>query len=194
MLRIIHKVAHGPHTGPESLDSGGPRQADADLDVARRETDLVPPLQHPTDVIQVVSRFAFHGDHELSVLGGDLARVIPFDIVSWPIMQVHGFPVWIVSGVEGSSITFEFITEHDVVRHTIRPDAGLCGSWGGIIDQRWEVGEFVDLAGAVDGAESISVRGVPGNGNDDRVCAEQSQDSERQGEENQNIGPTSTRE
>lgn len=178
MTRIAYKVTHAPNTGPESLDAGRSGQADANLDITRRETKLVPPLQHPADEIQVMARFAFHGDHELSVLGGDLARVVPFNIAGRPVMQVHGFPVRIIPGIECSSLAFEFITENDVVRHTIRTNASPCVSWGSIIDQRREVGEFVDLTSAVDRAEPFFVSGVPGEGIDDRVCAEQSQHSE----------------
>ena len=173
------------------MDAGRSRQADANLHITRGETKLVPPLQHPADEVQVMARFAFHGDHEFSVLGGDLGRVIPFDIASWPVVQVHGFPVRIISGIEGPPIAVEFVAEYDMIRHTIRTDATQCVARGIVIDQRREVGKFVDLTGTVDGVETAFVSGVPGEGIDDWICAKQSQYPEAEEEKNQNVCPTS---
>ena len=134
---------------------------------------------------------AFHGNHEFSVLGGDLARVVPFDIAGRPVMQVHGFPVRIISGVECPTFTFELITEDEVILFAIRTDAGQRIGRGIVVDQRREIGQFVDLAGTISGVEAISVWGVPAKGIDDRVGAEQGEESTCQYEESQNVCPTS---
>ena len=136
---------------------------------------------------------ACHGNHEFSVLGGDLARVIPLDIASRPVVQVHGFPVGIVSRVECPTFAFELITEDEVVLFAIRTDAGQRIGRGIVIDQRWEIGQFVDLTGTIGGVEAISVWGVPAEGIDDRVGAEQGEESACQYEESQNVCPASAR-
>ena len=50
-------------------------------------------------------------DPEGAVLGGDSSRVIPLEVTCLPVVEVGGFPVWIVAGVEGSTVVVEFVRE-----------------------------------------------------------------------------------
>ena len=45
------------------------------------------------------------------VLGGDSRRVIPLEVADLPVVEVDGFPIWIVAEVEGSTVVVEFIRE-----------------------------------------------------------------------------------
>lgn len=138
--------------------------------------------------------FLFHGNHEFSALSGDLGRVVPFDITGRPVMQVHGFPIWIVPGVECPAVVVEFITEDDCILAAIRADPIVCIGWGRIINQLWEIGELGDLTSTIGGVEATLVRRVPPDGIDNRVCAEQGQESAAQHKESENVCPTSSGE
>ena len=98
-------------------------------------------------------------------------------------MQVHRFPVWIVSGIERPSVAIEFVAEDEVILLTVRTDAGHCIGRGIIIDHRREIRQLIDLTSTVGRVEPISIPRLIGNGINDRICSEQGQDSATQGEE-----------
>jgi len=45
------------------------------------------------------------------VLGGDGRGIIPLEVARLPVVEVDGFPIWIVAGVEGSAVVVEFVRE-----------------------------------------------------------------------------------
>jgi len=76
---------------------------------------------------------AFHGDHKLSVLSGDLGRI--YHSTS-PVanMQVNGFQY----GSSPDRKSFHRVRirrEYEVIRLAIRTDASQCVGWGSVIDQ-----------------------------------------------------------
>ena len=51
-------------------------------------------------------------DLEGPVLGGDSRGVIPLEVARLPVVvEVDGFPIWIVAEVEGSTVVAEFVRE-----------------------------------------------------------------------------------
>jgi hypothetical protein len=60
----------------------------------RRETktNLVPGLNGSSNIVEIVLPLLGKLENELPVFGGDLSRVVPFQIVGSPGVQVDGLP------------------------------------------------------------------------------------------------------
>ena len=54
------------------------------------------------------------GDLEGAVLGGDGGGVVPLEITGLPVVEVGSFPVWIVTGVETSTVLVEFVRKNEL--------------------------------------------------------------------------------
>ena len=54
------------------------------------------------------------GDLEGAVLGGDGGGVIPLKVTGLPVVEVVSFPVWIVTGVESSTVLVEFVRKDEL--------------------------------------------------------------------------------
>jgi len=58
-----------------------------------------------------VSLLPAQSDLEGPVLGGDSRGVIPLEVARLPVVEVDGFPIWIVARVKGSTVVVEFVRE-----------------------------------------------------------------------------------
>ena len=105
------EIAHPPDGGPQTSNAAFTGQGHGGLNVASRETKLIPTGHHPTLVVQVVSLLLRERDLEGAVLGGDSGRVVPLEIAGLPVVEVDSFPVWIVAGVERTTVVVEFVRE-----------------------------------------------------------------------------------
>jgi len=105
------EVAHRPDSGPQSSNPVQTRQCHRDFNISSREAELVPTANHPAFVIQIMSFLLRQCDPQGPVLGSYSERVIPLEVTRLPVVQVDGFPVWIVSGVESPSVIVKFIRE-----------------------------------------------------------------------------------
>lgn len=86
------------------------------------------------------------GDLEGAVLGGDCGRVIPLEVTGLPVVEVASFPVWIVTGVETSTILVEFIRKYEFEFGTVvEGGLGHCPFWGVRVDESSEARKFGDL-------------------------------------------------
>jgi hypothetical protein len=46
---------------------------------------------------------------EVPILRRDLFRVIPFEIVGGPVVEIHSLPEWIISWIKGAAIYVELV-------------------------------------------------------------------------------------
>ena len=58
-----------------------------------------------------MSLLSAQSDLEGPVLGGDGRGVIPLEVSRLPVVEVDGFPIWIVARVKGSTVVVEFVRE-----------------------------------------------------------------------------------
>ena len=105
------EVAHRPDSGPQPSNPVQTRQRHRDFNISSGETELVPTANHPAFVIQIMSFLLRQRDLQGPVLGGYSEGVIPLEVARLPVVQVDGFPVWIIPGVESPSVIVEFIGE-----------------------------------------------------------------------------------
>ena len=103
------EVAHRPDSGPQSSNPIQTRQCYRDFNISSGETELVPTANHPAFVIQIMSFLLRQCDLQGPILGGYSKGVIPLEVSRLPVVQIDGFPVRIVSGVESPSVIVEFI-------------------------------------------------------------------------------------
>lgn len=91
-----------------------------------------------------------HGDDEGTITGGDLLRVVPLEITSGAIPDIHGLPKGIVAGVKRATGSGELVGKDESIVGAIeaRTGEGLVGSVG--VDEVGHVEENGGLAGAID--------------------------------------------
>lgn len=101
-------------------------------------------------------------------------RIIPLQIIRTPVMQVYGFPVWIISGPESTTILLEFVTEDQnqlLVSRVGTPGVGILRCV--LVNESKVAGEDGDLACCVDPAKvKPALRGLlgVGEGGDDGIA------------------------
>lgn len=81
----------------------------------------------------------FQGNDEMTIRGGDLPRIIPFEIGSCPIPDIHGFPEWIVAWEESSIRGVEFVRKDQFVVVSVESGSRLCRIRRFGVDQLREV-------------------------------------------------------
>jgi len=105
------EVAHRPDSGPQSSNPVQTRKCHRDFNISSRETEPVPTANHPAFVILIMNFVLRQCNPQGPVLDSYSEGVIPFEVTRLPVVQVDGFPVWIILGVESSSAIVEFIGE-----------------------------------------------------------------------------------
>ena len=65
-------------------------------------------------IIQVVRLLLGERDDETSISRRDRGRVIPFQVIRFPVVEVNGFPVWVVSRIEGATVDVELVREYEL--------------------------------------------------------------------------------
>ena len=105
------KVAHPPNGRPQASDVVYAGQGDRHFNIASGETELIPTGHHTALVVELMGLLLGEGDLEGTALCGDGGRVIPLEIAGLPVVKVDSFPVWIVTGVERSTLIVEFVRE-----------------------------------------------------------------------------------
>ena len=69
-------------------------------------------------------------DLEGTILRGDSCRVIPLEVTRLPIVEIGGFPVRIVAGIEGSSVVVEPVRENQLqLRPVVEGGPCQCPIW-----------------------------------------------------------------
>lgn len=58
------------------------------FEISSRETELPPGAHHPSEVVEVVSGDLVERDDERAVLGRQLPRVVPLEIVCRPVVKI----------------------------------------------------------------------------------------------------------
>ena len=86
------------------------------------------------------------GDLEGAVLGGDGSGVIPLEVTGLPVVEVGSFPVWIVTGVETSTLLVELVGKDELeFCAVVERGLGHCRFWGVWVDESSEAWKFGDL-------------------------------------------------
>lgn len=97
--------------GPQSSNVGNTGEGDSSYDQAAGEAEFVPGRHEPAHIVKTVIWGCRQCDFERTVFGGQRRGVIPLQIVGLPVMEVDGFPVWVVSGIKGAAVCVELVTE-----------------------------------------------------------------------------------
>ena len=105
------EVAHCPDCRPQSNDVALTRQCHGSFEIPSRKAKPIPTGYHAALVVQVVSVLLLKGDLQGSVLGGDGGGIVPLEVLRLPVVEVDGLPIWVITGVEGSTVGVEFIRE-----------------------------------------------------------------------------------
>jgi hypothetical protein len=88
----------------------------------------------------------------VSTFGGCLAGIIPLNIQGRPVVEIHGFPKWIVARVESAAIDVELIGEYEVIFVAVKTGTRV-GAFGGILVYSKGYFKIGNLAGKVDAAD-----------------------------------------
>lgn len=103
------QVAHRPDSRPESNDVVDTGKYNTSLDQSASEAKLVPGRQHASLVVQPVRLLLGQSDLQATIPSRDCGGVVPFEVVGLPIVEVDGFPVRVVTGVEGPAVSVELV-------------------------------------------------------------------------------------
>lgn len=66
-----------------------------------------------------------HLQDKVSTLRGYLAGIIPFNVHCRPVVEILGFPEWVVARVERATIDVELVGEYEVIFVAVRSGAGV---------------------------------------------------------------------
>jgi hypothetical protein len=64
-----------------------------------------------------------HFDDKVSPFCGCLAGIVPLNVQGGPVVEVHGFPEWIIARVESAAIDVELVGEYEIIFVIIKPGA-----------------------------------------------------------------------
>jgi len=168
-------------------DVGAPWQRNRNFDVAPREAEFIPRLDHTCRVMnmlhtipakrgltrlevhvmisflikeaysllkRVMKRVAHlnHLEDKVSTLCGCLAGVVPLNVHGGPVMEIYGFPKWIIARVESAAIDVELVGEYKVIFVAVRTGACVGSFWGIFVYSKGDI-EVGNLASKVDATD-----------------------------------------
>ena len=137
----------------------GAGESDGDFKIPTAEAELVPALQHATLVLKSMRLCVLHLDPESTISGGDLPRVIPFQVFRGPVPQVDSFPEGVISRVKGAVVDVELVREDENVFLSI-PSSPCLGVVGGVaVDHIGHLEHFRRLGYTLDGVVYTYVTG-----------------------------------
>ena len=88
----------------------------------------------------------------MSALCDRLAGVIPLNVHCRPVVEIHGFPEWIVARVESAAINVELIGEHEVIFVAIKTGTRVGVVWGIFVYSKgnFKIGNLAGKVNATD--------------------------------------------